>query len=119
MKENLTKQILKVAGRKLDSKQPLSVEQSHRLFVHLQTMRYLLAMYGEEKLWLSEITCPKSFTRYLRAVVKTSNNVYAWPNEDIVFMKDVTYNPLPLEDLFSTLNQLKEVMKNEPYFVLC
>jgi len=118
MKENLTKQLLKVAGKNLDSKNPLNAEQGHRLFIHLQTIRYLFAMYGDEKLGLSEITCPKSFTEYLRAVMRISNNVYTWPKEDITFMNKVIYNLQPLEDVLSTLNQLKEVIKSEPYFVL-
>lgn len=118
MKENLTAQVLKTLGVSHDGKKPLNAAASHRLFVYLQAIRYLFAMYGDKNLALSELTCPESFTTYLRAVMKMSNNAYAWSKDDIEFLNSTAFNPMPLDDVLATFSQLKENLKAEPYFVL-
>ena len=117
MKENLAKEILKVTAKNQDLQNPLKMENSYRLFLHLQTLRYLFAIYGKKELALSNVSCPESFTRYLKAVIKISDNVYNWPKDDYEYLNKLSFQTPITEDSLKVFNQLKLNFRSVPYYV--
>ena len=106
MKEELTKQFLSLIVGDNQPQFPLSLELGVSLSIFLQSFRYLMALYGDKKMFTSS-SCSEDFTNYLQVVLKTSSNVYNWPADDVKFLKEFSPRVLELDDPDNVFDMLQ------------
>ena len=115
-KEVLIKEILKAIDQ-VPTKTPIDPRLSSRVSLYLQAFRYMLVLYGDKAKAFSA-TCTEDFASYLKAAIKTSNDVYSWSKDDRKFLKQIALHPLYLEKVTALFKKVEKGLQGTPYAVL-
>ena len=119
MKEELANAILlAITGKSAAELQmPLGMELSSELALHLQTFRYMLALYAEKSKGIDKHSCPESFAHYLKAAMKLSNDMYAWTKDDRAYYKKLFFKPKQFEMFSEMFSRVKKALAKSPHLV--
>jgi len=93
---------------------PLEPALSSSMAVHLQVIRYMIALYAP-KLHKS-LDCPESFVQHLKMATKISNDAYSWTKEDRAYYKKVSFRPVEFEKFTKVLDKVKKPISNNPLY---
>ena len=93
---------------------PLEPALSSSMAVHLQVIRYMIALYAP-KLHKS-LDCPESFVQHLKMATKISNDAYSWTKEDRAYYKKVSFRPIQFEKFTKILEKVKKAVSSNPLY---
>eukprot|EP00826_Nyctotherus_ovalis_P001983 TRINITY_DN10377_c0_g1_i1.p1 TRINITY_DN10377_c0_g1~~TRINITY_DN10377_c0_g1_i1.p1 ORF type:complete len:146 (-),score=10.81 TRINITY_DN10377_c0_g1_i1:253-690(-) len=113
MREEMAKQFLGIFLGNAKPQFPLPPEISLQISLCLQALRYLMVLYGDEKVFAGHRGY-SGFADYLRTVAQRAENVYNWPAEDVQFLKQLSPRVGYLDDpdqIFTALtSQVQRVL---------
>lgn len=113
MREEIAKQLLGIFLGNAQPQFPLPPDISLQISICLQALRYLIVLYGDEKVF-GPHRGHGGFADYLRTVAQRTQNVYSWSADDLHFLKQfsprVAYLDNPDQIFAALTSQVQRVL---------